>query len=118
MDKECTYDFSLSLATGLGVSVAEAGTDDDFLDFLKIRRELNHFLVNLNYSNRAECAGQQVHFLFLALGHLDNLEKEIRISRLDERRIEMGRIYDKIRSLKMLILNYIRHLTSERKEDC
>jgi hypothetical protein len=118
MDKEYTYDFSLSTASGLGVSVEEAGTDDDFRDFLNIRRELNQFLINLNFSNRAECAGQQVHFLFLALGNLDNLEREIRISRLDERCIDMGRIHDKIKSLKMLILNYIRHLTSEYKEEC
>ena len=73
MDEDSTYDLSISLAAGLGTSVAETGTAGDFSTFLRIRRELNHFLINLNYSNRAEGIGQQIHFLFLALEHLDKL---------------------------------------------
>jgi hypothetical protein len=106
---ENTYNISISMAAGLGVSVREAG---DFSIFLSIRRELNHFLLNLNHSHRAESAGQQIHFLFLALENLDRADKEIRIYGADQDVLRMERIHDKIRSLKNLILDYIRYLTS------
>ncbi|MFC2115556.1 hypothetical protein ACFLTU_03730 [Bacteroidota bacterium] len=111
MENNCNI--SIELATELGNSVEEAGGIDDFSRFLIIRREMNHFLLNLNHSNRADGTGQQIHFLFVALAHLDNVEKEIRISGAAEGVIRVERIHDKIRSLKILILNYIRHLTSE-----
>ena len=110
-----TYDRSISLAAGLGRCMEESGGNGDFSSYLMIRRELNHFLLNLNYSNRAEGIGQQIHFLFLALQHLDNVEKEIRVSVADEELVSLGRIHNKIRSLKILILDYIRHLTSENE---
>jgi hypothetical protein len=110
MNSDSNYDLTFSLVAGLGDSVEE---NTDFSSFLRIRRELNHFLLNLNHSNCAEGAGQQIHFLFMALQHLDNVEKEIRISVAGEELINLERIHDKIRGLKMLILNYIRQLTSE-----
>lgn len=115
MNTENTYDLSFTLATELSTSVEEAGGIDDFSKFLRIRREMNHFLLSLNHSNCANGAGQQIHFLFAALAHLDNVEKEIRISNADEEGFRLERIHDKIRSLKILILNYIRHLTSEKQ---
>ncbi len=114
MNTENTYDLSFTLATELSTSVEEAGGIDDFSKFLRIRREMNHFLLSLNHSNCANGAGQQIHFLFAALAHLDNVEKEIRISNADEEGFRLERIHDRIRSLKILILNYIRHLTSEK----
>ena len=113
MKAENTHDLTIDLANELGARVEEAGGRDDFTCFLRIRRELNHFLLYLNYSNRAEGTGQQIHFLFVAMEHLDNVEKEIRISEVNEDVIRLDRIHDKIRSLKILILNYIKHLTSE-----
>ena len=110
MNSESNYDLAFSLTAGLGNSVKE---NTDFSSFLRIRLELNHFLLNLNQSNSADGAGQQIHFLFMALQHLDNVDKEIRISGAGDELINLERIHDKIRGLKMLILNYIRHLTSE-----
>jgi len=110
MKSENTYDLSFSMAAGIGTNIEESG---DFTSFLQIRMELNQFLLSLNYSNHAEGAGQQIHFLFLALEHLDNVDREIRISNADPELINLERIHTKIRSLKMLILGYIRHLSSD-----
>jgi hypothetical protein len=110
MKPENPYELTVSMATGLGVCVREAG---DFTIFLNVRRELNHFLLNLNHCYRADCAGQQIHFLFLALEHLDRVEKEIRIFGQDHDAIHMEMIHNKIRNLKQLIISYIKSLTSE-----
>lgn len=107
-----TYDFSVSMAAGLHASVEEAS---DFQSYLRIRRELSHFLLNLNYCYRSDGRGQQIHFLFLALDHLDNIDREIRITGADQEIISLEKIHEKIRSLKMLILNYIKYLTSENQ---
>jgi len=107
------YDFSVSMITELGITVEENGGADNFSSFLRIRRELTHFLLNLNHSNGAEGAGQQIHFLFVALEHLENMDKEIRITGTDPEMINTVKIHEKIRSLKFLILNYIKHLTGE-----
>ncbi len=113
MGKNDTYEYTMSLVSGLSASVQEPGTTTDFAGFLRIRRELNHFLLNLNYSQHAEGAGQQVHYLFMALDHLDNLDREIRIAGMEETLINLERIHVKIRDLKQLLLEYIKHLTSE-----
>ena len=110
MSHQNTYDLSGTLATDLKTTAEE---NSDFTSFLKIRMELNNFLLRLNQSSQADGTGQQIHFLFLALGHLDNVEREIRISGADGELIQAGKIHDKIRSLKNLILGYIRHLTDE-----
>lgn len=107
---EYTYKHSISLAAGIGVSVREAS---DFSIFLNIRRELNYFLLNMNQCHRADCTGQQVHFLFLALENLEKADREIRVYGADQDAMRMEMIHGKIRSLKNLILNYIRYLTSE-----
>ena len=106
------YDCSVSMATGLHTSVEEAS---DLQDFLRIRRELSHFLLNLNYCYRSDAAGQQIHFLFMALEHLENVDKEIRVAGADQEIIPQKKIHEKIRSLKILILTYIRYLTSENQ---
>ena len=85
---------------------------DGFSQFKNIRTELNNFMINLNYSHRAGSRGQQVHHLYIALAHLDNVEKGIRISDANEEIIRLEKIYDKIRSLKKMILEYIKHLTT------
>lgn len=114
MKNKDTYDLSLSMVTFLGQAVNDNTEAGDFNSFLKIRRELNHFLLNLNQSSQSNAAGQQIHFLFVALEHLDNVDKEIRLADVPQEMISLERIHDKIRSLKILILNYIRHLTGER----
>jgi len=77
---------------------------------------LVHFqlgLMNLTYSQQTTIKGQKIHYLFVALEHLNNVEKEIRVSDVDEQIIRLERIFDKIRSLKKLVLEYIRHLGSQ-----
>jgi hypothetical protein len=108
-----TYDFSISMIAQLTEQVEENPVSEDFQGFLRVRKELNHFLLSLNRSCRAEGTGQQIHFLFMALGHLDNVETELRIIGPIQERGRFERIHDKIKSLKMLILNYIRFLTDE-----
>jgi hypothetical protein len=110
MGPENLYEISLDSASALDTSMER--TYDDFSKYLKIRAEMNRLLMNLNYSHHTQSKGQQIHYLFVALVHLDNLEKEINISDVNEEIIQLERIYDKIRSLKKLILEYIRHLTS------
>lgn len=106
------YNMDAGISSALGISrcVEEAG---NYSDFLRISRELNHFLQNLNYSNNANGTGQRVHYLFLALDNLDKVEKEIRISGAQEDAAGPARVIDKIRDLKILMLDYIRHLTGE-----
>ena len=113
MKTDRVFDFSVSMITDLGLTVEETGEAGDFSSFLRIRRELNHFLLNLNLSNGAEEAGQRIHFLFVALEHLENVNKEIRINGGGQEMINLEKIHEKIRSLKFLILNYIKHLTGE-----
>ena len=84
MTTQKMYDFSISMVSDLGENVEEKEGTVDFSSFLRIRRELNYFLLNLNQSNRAEGAGQQIHFLFVAPDHLENAEKKIRISGADK----------------------------------
>jgi hypothetical protein len=107
------FDNYVYMAERLGSSVREAGGGVDFAGFLRIRRELNHFLLNLSHSSGAEGTGQQIHFLFLALDNLENIDREIRVSFTDEGMLCLEKVQDRIRSLKVLILDYIKHLTSE-----
>jgi hypothetical protein len=109
MRRDNLYEISLDSACALDRSMVR--TYDDGSNFLKIRIEMNGFLMNLARSHRTAWTDQQVHYLFVALEHLDNVEKEIRLSDVDEEIIRLDRILEKIRSLKQLILEYIRHLT-------
>jgi hypothetical protein len=111
MPKKNLYEISFSSATALDMSMVQ--TYNDFPQFLRIKEEMNRFMLNLNYSSRADCTGQQIHYLFVALLHLDNVEREIRISDAEEEIIRLEKIYDRIRSLKRLILEYIRQLTAQ-----
>jgi hypothetical protein len=72
---------------------------------------MDKFLINLAFSNRTASRDQQIHYLFMALLHLENIEKEILISDVNDEIVRLERMIDKIRSLRQLILEYIRHLT-------
>jgi hypothetical protein len=112
MNADDMYDFSVSMATSLNSGVEDSTGRSDFTSFLRIRMELNQFLLNLNYCNVAEGTGQQIHFLFIALNHLENVDKEIRISGADQDIIRLEKIHEKIQSLKCQILNYIRTISA------
>jgi hypothetical protein len=110
MRPENLYEISMHSASALDTYMER--TYDDFSKYIKIRAEMNKLLMNLNYSHHTESKGQQIHYLFVALAHLDNVEKEINVCDFNEEIIHLERIFDKIRSLKKLIMEYIRHLTS------
>lgn len=108
-----TYDRSIQIVTELCSSVKDTGGKDDISSFLRIREEMNRFLVSLYHSNNADGTGQQIHFLFVAMSHLDNIEEEILVSFRNDELLRLGKIQDKIGGLKILILNFIKHLISE-----
>jgi len=105
---ENVYHLSLDSACALDISMVR--TYDVFSNFLKIRDEMNRLLMNLDYSQHTALKKQQIHYLYMALEHLENVEEEIRVSDGDEEIIRLERILDKILSLKRMILEYIRHL--------
>jgi hypothetical protein len=111
MQPENLYAISLDSASALDTSMWR--TYDDFSTLLKIRAEMNRFLMNLNNSHGSLSKGQQIHYLFLALVHLDNVEKEIHVSDVNEEILRLERIFDKIRALEKLIMEYIGQLTSK-----
>ena len=105
------YEISLDSSCALDTSMVRAY--DDLSKFHKIRTEMNWFLINLTHSQQTAQRGTQIHYLFLALEHLNIVEKEIRVSDVNEEIIRLEQIFDKIRSLKKLVLEYIRHLGSQ-----
>jgi hypothetical protein len=105
---EKLYEISLDSANALDTSMWR--TYENVSKFLGIRAAMDQFMVNLAFSHRAASRDQQIHCLFMALLHLDNVEKEIRISDIDDEILRLERIIDRIRSLRQLILEYIRHL--------
>lgn len=111
MKMENLYEISLDSACTLDTSMVRA--HDNLSEFLKIRNEMNRFLMNLTCSHLTKIKAQQVHYLFVALEHLNNVENEIRVSDVDEEIIRLERILDKILSLKQLILEYIRQLCQQ-----
>ena len=104
------YEGSDVLISGMDFSMEEMKRYGEDPGFMKIRVEMSRFLLNLNQSNAAESAELQIHHLFVALVHLDNLDREIRISRENEEIIRLEMIHEKIRSLKTLIHGYIKQM--------
>ena len=103
------YEISLDSACALDKTMISV--DENLPELLKIREELKRFLMNLTSSHLTKLNTQRVHYLFVALEHLNNVENEIRVSNIHEEIIRLERIIDKIRSLKQLILAYIRFLS-------
>ncbi len=110
---ENNVDTACESAAGLNLSMETIQEYQDYPRFIRIREEMNKFLLNLNQSNVSDCAGQQIHYLFIALLHLDNIDKEIKTSEVNEEIIRLEMIHEKIRSLKSMILTYIKKLSAE-----
>ena len=104
------YESSGLLISGLDFSMEEMKKYGKDPGFLKIREEISRFLLNMNQSNMAESEEQEIQYLFMALVHLDNLDREIRISGENEEIIRLEMIHEKIRSLKTMIQEYIRQV--------
>ena len=83
--------------------------------FSGIRNEMGQFLLELIKSRQAGSAEQQVHCLFLALKHLDNLDMEIRMHTASGTLAGHGYILKRIRSLSGMISVYIRKINGEKK---
>ena len=107
---EKLYKISLDSAASLDYSMLH--TYENFTKFLTLRREMNGLLINLNSSHWMVSDKQRLQYLYVALFHLDNVEMEIRISDINEAIIRQERILDKIRSLRKLIMDYIRLINS------
>jgi hypothetical protein len=107
MDK--LYEISLDSADALETSMWL--TYKNASKFLGIRTAMDGFLLNLAFSHRAASKDRQIHYLFMALLHLDNVEKEILTSDIEDQILRLEKIIDRIRSLRQLILEYIRYLT-------
>jgi hypothetical protein len=102
-------EISLESANALDASMWQ--TYGEASKCLSIRAEMDSLLVNLAFSNWTASRDQQIHYLFVALLHLDNIEREILVSDVNDEIVRLERLLDKIRSLRQLILTYIRHLT-------
>ena len=110
--KDQKFNSSDVLTSGMDFSMEEIQKYGDATRFMKIRDEMSRFLINLNQSHIAKSTGQQIHFLFMAQIHLENLDREIRISTENEEIIRLEIIHEKIRSLKALIQGYIKQLAA------
>ena len=104
--------YKTSLVSAASLDISMLSTYGNLAKFIKLRTEMNRLLINLNCSHWVVSDQQRVHYLFVALIHLDNVEKEIRISGINEAIIRQERVLDKIRSLRMLIKDYIRLINS------
>ena len=79
--------------------------------YQNIRMEMGGFLLDLNRSRDIGSVEKQKHHLFLALRRLDNLEYEIKISAENEETVPMEMIQGKIKTLKIMIMEYIQLLS-------
>ena len=95
---------------GIQFSMEGMGKYGNITRYKNIRKEMGGLLFDLQRSCSTGSAEKQVHYLFLALRHLDNLEMEIRLSSENEELIRLELVQEKIRSLKTMITGYIQHL--------
>ena len=100
----------LAFEEGINLSLEGMRKYGNAPKFQNIRKEMGGFLFDLQRSRSTESAEEQVHYLFLALLHLDKLEQEIRTSAENEEIIKLEMVMDKIRSLRSMISGYIRYL--------
>jgi hypothetical protein len=92
-------------------SLSEISTNEDYEKFCTIRDEMQKFLINLSYSGQSENVPDQIHYLYVALIHIENVEKEIVSSCFTEEMIYQNKILEDINCLKTMVLNYIRDLS-------
>ena len=94
-------------------SFDESGSLVDHENYCKIKDEMNKFMLNLNQSKICGSIRNQIHFLYMSLMHLENIEMEFITSNLTEEILYQQKIIEDIHSLKYMILNYIRDLSEE-----
>ncbi len=92
-------------------SLNEITTAEDFEKFSKVRNEMNEFLKSLNQSGLSKAIPDQIHYLYVALIHIENVEREIISCSLSEETLSQSKIIDDINCLKMMVVEYIQELS-------
>jgi hypothetical protein len=106
MNKFCKQALDSARALDTSVGWTCAGS----LESLGIRAETKRLLMHLAFSQLTASREQQIHCLFVALTHLDNVEKKIRVSGINEELIRLERIFESMRSLQKHLFDYIGYL--------
>jgi hypothetical protein len=101
MKNEKTSDLPINQFISYSSSLNEFSTNEEF----------EKFVLNLNHSGLSESIPDQIHFLYLALSHIENVENEILGSNLTEEMLFQNKIIEDINCLKMMVLDYIRDLS-------
>ena len=102
------YEHSLDSAKALDTAVG--WTYSGSMEFQGIRAETKRLIMYLAFSQLTASRDQQIHYLFVALTHLDNVEKKISISGINEEMIRLERIFESIRFLQKHLFEYIGYL--------
>jgi hypothetical protein len=111
MKNDQVMDFPFSRFLSPLSSLNEITTGNDFEKFCKVREEMNEFLKSLNRSGLSEALPDQIHYLYVALIHIENVEKEIMSCSLSEEILSQSKIVDDINCLKMMVVDYIQDLS-------
>ena len=111
MKNEKTRDSAISWFIRNDTSLNEFSTNDEYEKFADVRDEMNKFMINLNHSGLSESVPDQIHFLYVALTHIENVENEFLRSNLTEEILFQNKILEDINCLKMMVLDHIRDLS-------
>jgi hypothetical protein len=112
MENEKTIDFPFSRFISPRSPLNDIATGNDFEKFCKVREEMSEFLNNLNHSGLSETVSDQMHYLYVALIHIENVEREILSCNLSEEMLSRSKITDDINCLKMMVVEYIQELSN------
>ena len=112
MKNEKTMDLPFSRFISPLSTLNEITSGNDFEKFCKIRNEMSEFLNNLNHSGLSEALPDQVHYLYVALTHIENVEREIMGCNFSEEMLSRNKIIEDINCLKMMVVDYIQELSS------
>lgn len=112
MRHEKTMDFPFSRIISPHSSLTELTADNDYEKYCRVRDEMDKFLINLNHSGLSEDIPNQIHYLYVALIHIENVEKEILSCSLTEEMLSRSKIIDDINCLKIMVVEYIQELSA------
>jgi len=116
MKNENFYHDALGNIFWPGSTFYESGIYKNNDDYCKIKEEMNKFIFCLNQCKRCRSIYSQIHFLYMSLIHLDNVEIEFLTSNLSDELLYQEKIIEDIHSLKLMVLNYIRDLSGESND--
>lgn len=111
MKNNQTMDFPFSRFISPRSSLSEITSNNDFEKFNNVRDEMNKFLNCINQSGFSEALPDQIHYLYVALTHIENVEKEIMSLCFSEEMLSRNKIIEDVNCLKMMVVDYIRDLS-------